>query len=185
MRSDVSPGWRQIRTLLENRLDRWLPRLRRGLSWMLRGLAAYWVWCYFRWPAEPVGLSISRLEQIYRLDYGSEIAFLSSGFLFGMFALSILLYFAGWLWNLAEAQLRQLLPLTWFPLARQLIGLLLMSLSLNQIPRLKQLEQRWETEARIAIQAVMYKSQTRAASFGEFVVRVQARDQVILSGFQR
>lgn len=150
-----------------------LSPLGRYLGLFAQLLLVYWLWQFSICKVPPVEVSQGLLQKCFSMDYGSEISFLCTGLLFGMFALSGILYIARWIWNYAEGYLKKWLSPNLNLLLRYSVVFLLLWASISEIPRLKTWVVSWQADVEVTVKAVFYKSHTRAQNFGDFVEAVK------------
>lgn len=152
-----------------------LSPLGRYLALGARLLLIYWLWQFYLCKVPPVEISQGLLQKCFDMDYGSEISFLCTGFLFGIFALSGIMYMARWIWNYAEGYLKKWLSYNLNLLLRYLVLFLLLLASISEIPHFKTWVVTCQTHVEVTLKAVIYKSHTRAQNFGDFVESVKNR----------
>ncbi|MEZ0374078.1 MAG: hypothetical protein ACAI44_33615 [Candidatus Sericytochromatia bacterium] len=170
---DKKPFTLELRAVTA-RLDRHvISPLARLLSTASMLMACYWLWVFSQCPVANIEVSESILQRNFAMDYGSEVAFLCFGFLYGLAAMVVVLYLARFLWNIGEAWLKKWLSDNLNLLLRYLVLMLVITGSVEEIPRLKTMTLTYASHMSVMVRSVLYKTQNRASNFADFVRAVK------------
>ncbi|MEZ0372912.1 MAG: hypothetical protein ACAI44_27720 [Candidatus Sericytochromatia bacterium] len=156
------------------RLDRHVVSpLARLLSTASMLMACYWLWVFSQCPVVSIEVSESILQQNFAMDYGSEMAFLCFGILYAPAVMLLVLYLARFLWNIGDAWLKKWISDNLNLMLRYLVLMLVITGSVDEIPRLKTMTLSYASHMSVIVKSVMYKSQNRASNFADFVRAVK------------
>ena len=148
----------------------------RYLSTFAMFFGLYWLYRFYQCPIAKIEISESFLQKNYAMDYGSEVAFLCFGFLFFLWVMTLAMYLARWIWNLAEAYFKHWLSNHLNFLLRYLVLVMIMYVSLDDIPLIKTKVITYQMEISVMFKTVAYKTQNRAHNFSNFVDAVKSGD---------